>query len=152
MMPTTHTTDPQGPTPKKRTVLERPLSAPRAHPARPLIVVASCLLALAVSACGSTSHSATLLGSKIQQDCTTVSDVLANGPDPDADTIGYAQAQVLPLEQLRISEPNLQAAVKNLAAAYKAYSFSTGTAQDQAAVQTSKAETALNAICPGAAP
>ena len=116
-----------------------------------MVLTASCLLALAVSGCGSNSHSAALLGSKVQQDCTTVSDVLADGPDPDADKVGYAQAQVLPLEQLRVSEPDLQVAVKNLAAAYKAYSSSTGTAQDQAAVRISKAETAVNAICPGAA-
>ena len=51
-----------------------------------------------------------VLGSKTQQDCITVSDVLSDGPDPDADPVGYAQAQVLPLEELSISEPALRAA------------------------------------------
>lgn len=81
-----------------------------------------------------------------------MSDVLSDGPDPDADTVGYAEAQVLPLQQLKVSDPALQTAVKNLAAAYQAYSSSTGTAQDSAAVQTTKAENQVNAICPGAAP
>jgi hypothetical protein len=120
-----------------------------------LAAAGSCLFAFATlaAACGSSSHSsATLLGSKAQQDCVNVSDVLADGPDPDADPVGYAQAQVLPLEHLKVSEPALQAAVKNLAAAYQAYSSSTGTTQNQAAVKTTKAEDAVNAICPGAAP
>jgi hypothetical protein len=146
-----HATDPQGSTVKKPALLRRPVAATRTHPTRTLILAASCLVALAVSGCGSTSHSAALLGSKTQQECTTVADVLADGPDPDADKVGYAQAQVLPLEQLKISEPDLRAAVKNLAAAFEAYSSSTGAAQAQAAVQVNKAGTALNAVCPGAA-
>jgi hypothetical protein len=124
------------------------------RPPRSLVLVASCLLAATVfvSACSSSSHSSALLGSSFQQDCTNVSDVLSDGPDPDADTVGYAEAQVLPLEQLKISEPDLKTAVENLASAYRAYSSSTGAVQDQAAVQTTKAEDAVNAICPGAAP
>jgi hypothetical protein len=125
----------------------------RALSIRTLVMAGSCLLTSAAlaGACGSSNHSATLLGSKSQQDCTAVSDVLADGPDPDADPIGYAQAQVLPLEQLKISEPALRAAVKNLALAYQAYSSATGGPQHVAAAQAAQAEKAVNAICPGAA-
>jgi hypothetical protein len=109
-------------------------------------------LTLVAEACGSTGHvSAALLGSKTQQDCTAVSDVLANGPDPDADPVGYAEAQVLPLKQLKVSEPALRAAVQNLAAAYQAYDSATGAAQHEAAALVTKAEGAVDALCPGAA-
>ena len=50
--------------------------------------------------------------------------MLADGPDPDADPVGYAQAQVLPLRQLKISDTTLQKAVQKLATAYQAYAAS----------------------------
>ena len=125
----------------------------RLKPTRGLALVASGLLALsAVTACGSSSRSSANAGSNITQDCTAVSDVLSDGPDPDADSVGYAQAQVLPLRQLKISEANLRTAVKNLDDAYQQFSSSTGTAQAAAAVKVSSAQTALNNICPGVAP
>jgi hypothetical protein len=121
-------------------------------PAGVLLALASSLFALSsVAACSSSSHS-TAVGSKDQQACTAVSAVLSDGPDPDADPVGYAEAQVIPLEQLRISEANLRSAVKNLASAYETFSSSTGGAATRAAVNVSAAESALNAICPGAAP
>ncbi len=42
-------------------------------------------------------------------------------PGPDADSVGYARAQVLPLRQLKIADPALRKAVTALAAAYQAY-------------------------------
>jgi hypothetical protein len=123
------------------------------QPIRALVLPASGLLALwAVTACGSSPHSGANVGSKITQDCTAVSDVLSDGPDPDADSVGYAQAQVLPLRQLKISAANLRTAVNNLDDAYQQFSSSTGTAQDAAGVKVSSAQTALNNICPGVAP
>jgi hypothetical protein len=92
-----------------------------------------------------------LYGTAKQQDCTAVADVLSDGPDPTADPVGYAQAQVLPLRQLKVTDAPLRAAVTALADAYQAYSTSTGSANTAAAVQASKAEAAVNAICPGAA-
>lgn len=109
------------------------------------------LLATAVAACGSSSSShqaaSALGGSQVRQDCTAVSDVLSDGPDPDADAIGYAQAQVLPLRQLKIGDAALSGDVRSLAQAYQAFSAGQGTA---AAV--TKAENAVNSICPQAAP
>jgi hypothetical protein len=118
-------------------------------------VAAAALLALTVAACGSSSSSRSstaVLGSAIQQDCTTVADVLSDGPDPGADAVGYAQAQVLPLRQLKISDTALHQAVLALAAAYQAFSTGSGASNSAAAHQVTKAENAVNAICPQAAP
>ena len=76
---------------------------------------AAAFLALAVAACGSASSqasSAAALGTAVQQDCTTISDVLSDGPDPGADPVGYAQAQVLPLRQLTIGDATRRCAAR----------------------------------------
>jgi hypothetical protein len=131
-----------------------------ARPARALAgVLALGLLTLgllaALAACSSSSSSpaassTAVLGSAAQQQCTTVSDVLSDGPDPDADPVGYAQAQVLPLRQLKLTDAALQKAVQALASSYQAVSTSTGSAKTAAAQQVSKDEATVNAICPGA--
>ena len=115
---------------------------------------AAAFLALAVAACGSSSaqsSSTASLGSAIQQDCTSVADVLADGPDPDADPVGYAQAQVLPLRQLTISDATLHGAVMSLASAYQKYSTSSGSTRAADAHVVTKAENEVNKICPQAA-
>jgi hypothetical protein len=113
----------------------------------------SALAATAVAACSpSSAASATALyGTALHQQCTAVADVLSDGPDPDADPVGYAQAQVLPLRQLTISDTALSKAVTALTAAYRAYAATTGQANTTAALAASRAEAAVNAICPGAA-
>ena len=120
---------------------------------RALTAVSAALLATAIAACGSSSssHPATsvILGTTIQQDCTAIGDVLSDGPDPDADSAGYAQAQVLPLRQLKIGDATLQHDVLTLAGAYQALSAAGGTG---AAAAVTKAEKAVNSICPQAAP
>jgi hypothetical protein len=105
-----------------------------------LAVIASSVL---VAACGSSS----VVGA--QQGCTAVADVLSDGPDPGADLAGYAEAQVLPLHQLRLSDTKLREAVDKLAAAYQAYASNGGPAL---AARVASEEKVLNAICPGAAP
>jgi hypothetical protein len=113
--------------------------------------VIAAFIAAGVAACGSSSssHQATsaVAGSQVKQDCTAVADVLSDGPDPDADAVGYAQAQVLPLRQLKIGDAKLSGDVRTLANAFQAFSAGSGTA---AAV--GKAENAVNSICPQAAP
>jgi hypothetical protein len=116
---------------------------------------AAAFLALAVAACGSASSqtsSAAALGSAVQQDCTTISDVLSDGPDPGADPVGYAQAQVLPLRQLTISDATLHRVVLTLAGAYQTFSTSTTSTRAAAALAVSKAESEVNELCPQAAP
>jgi hypothetical protein len=131
-----------------------------ASPTRQALIRASAgtsaaFLALAVAACGSASSqtsSAAVLGTTVQQDCTTISDVLSDGPDPGADPVGYAQAQVLPLRQLTISDATLHSAVMTLAGAYQRFSTSTTSTRATAALAVSKAENEVNKICPQAAP
>jgi hypothetical protein len=111
-------------------------------------------LALAVAACGSASSqtsSTVVSGSAVQQDCTSVTDVLSDGPDPDADPVGYAQAQVLPLRQLSISDASLHRAVLTLASAYETYSTSSSSKRAASAAAVTKAENEVNKICPQAA-
>jgi hypothetical protein len=119
---------------------------------------AAASLVLAVAACGSASSqtqsqssSAVSLGTVVQQDCTTVADVLSDGPDPGADPVGYAQAQVLPLRQLTIGDTTLRSAVLSLATAYEKYSTSSGSTRAAAALVVTKAENEVNKICPQAA-
>jgi hypothetical protein len=114
--------------------------------------------ATAAGAAGcSSSHStasaaATSSASALSQDCTNVSDVLADGPDPTADSAGYAEAQILPLKQLSYHDSAVHSAADRLDAAFSAFTAAQGSAQVQAAVQVTSAEDALNALCPGAAP
>jgi len=112
------------------------------------VLATSVFAATAVTACGSSSSSLSLFGSKGRQTCTSVGDVLSDGPDPGADPVGYAEAQVLPLRQLKITASKLHDAVERLASAYQTYSSSNGHA---GSAQVAKAEKVLNAICPGAA-
>lgn len=110
---------------------------------------------IAVAACGSSSSSqssnSAILGSAMQQDCTAITDALANGPDPDADAAGYDQAQVLPLRKLTISDATLHRDVLALAAAYQAASTGSGAESAAAKAAVAKAENAVNSICPQAA-
>jgi hypothetical protein len=116
--------------------------------------LAAAAIVVPLAACSSSPSSATstkLLGTTKQQQCTSVADVLSDGPDPGADPVGYAEAQILPLRQLKLTDPSLSKAVKTLAAAYEAYATSTGPANASAKLKVSKAEDAVNSICPGAA-
>jgi len=120
------------------------------------VLALAALVALAVTACGSSSappssrsSSAALLGTPKQQYCVAVGDVLSDGPDPGADPVGYAQAQILPLRQLKIADAPLRRAVQALASAYQA--FSSGNGDSVSTKQVSAAEKAVNALCPGVA-
>jgi len=97
-----------------------------------------------ISACGSSKPAA----SGTQSTCNVVSAVLANGPDPDADPVGYAQAQILPLRQIHTSDSGLHSAIDGLASAYQAFYNANGAKPAQAAVN--KAADKVSAICPGA--
>jgi hypothetical protein len=118
-------------------------------------LAATAFIALTVAACGSSSSNparSAVLGSQVQQNCTAVADVLSDGPDPDADAAGYAQAQILPLRQLKLSDAALQRDVLALAAAYQAFSAGSGARSAAAAAAVTKAENSVNSICPQAAP
>ena len=77
--------------------------------------------------------------------------MLADGPDPGADPVGYAEAQVLPLRQLAISDATLHRAVLTLASAYETFSTSSSSTRAASAAAVTKAENEVNKICPQAA-
>ena len=116
-----------------------------AGPARTLFALAACAGLLA--GCGSAAPARN--SSAVTSTCVDVSGVLSDGPDPGADPVGYAQAQILPLRQIRTSDKDLQAAISALASAYAEFASSSGAATAKQAV--SKASSKVNAICPGAA-
>jgi hypothetical protein len=121
---------------------------PRPHLRLPLPgfgVLAVAALAVAVAGCGSSASAPT---PSVANTCQAVSAVLSDGPDPRADPVGYAEAQVLPLRQIQTSDTRLRHAVDDLASAYDRLYTSRGAKRAEQAV--SQAGNAVDAICPGA--
>jgi hypothetical protein len=85
----------------------------------------------------------------VQQVCQSVGAILSDGPDPDADPVGYAEAQVMPLTAIHTSDKPLQTAIDDLASAYGLFFRAKGDAAAKSAV--TQASTRLNAICTGVA-
>jgi hypothetical protein len=107
-----------------------------------------------VSACGSGGQTAASAASttqtQAQQICQQVSAVLSDGPDPGADPVGYAQAQILPLEQLHVSDQTiLGQAITTLASDYSSYIAANGTGKAANSALTA-AINRINSLCPGA--
>jgi hypothetical protein len=104
-------------------------------------------LALLLSACGG---SASASAAATKKACQQVSAVLSDGPDPDADPAGYAEAQILPLRQIHAPGGNLKKAISQLDAAYQQLFASNGKS-DAATSAVAAASKKVNSICPGAA-
>jgi hypothetical protein len=105
-------------------------------------------LALALAACGGSAGNPAAAATK--QSCQQIGAALADGPDPDADPAGYAEAQILPLRQVRIADSSLKAAVGQLDSAYQRL-YSSGGKSSAAVQAVAAASKKVNAICPGAA-
>jgi hypothetical protein len=115
--------------------------------------LAAALMVLTVpilTACGSSPARAGTAGASISATCTAVGAALSDGPDPDADPVGYAEAQIKPLRAIQTSDQALRAAVRELAAAY-AEVFASHGASGVAGKAVTAAAAKVNAICPGAA-
>jgi hypothetical protein len=99
-----------------------------------------------LTACGGPSSEATA----VKRACAQVGAVLSDGPDPDADPAGHAEAQILPLGHIKAPDKNFRAALSRLDTAYRQLFASNGksTAATSAVAAASKK---INAICPGAA-
>jgi hypothetical protein len=109
------------------------------------------LVVLPTGACGSSSPlAAHTSASTVESGCQQVSAVLSDGPDPDSDPVGYAEAQVLPLRQIRVSDQALGVAIDQLADAYQQFFASNGKSRN-AKEAVAVASKTLNSICPGAA-
>ena len=120
------------------------------HPAAAALAMtapAGLAMALLLSACGG---SATDSAAATKKTCQQVRAVLADGPDPDADPAGYAEAQILPLRQIHAADKRLKTEIGHLDAAYQQLFASNG--ESSAAASAAAAATRrINAICPGAA-
>lgn len=99
-------------------------------------------------ACGS-SGPAKASNQGLQSVCRDISAVLSDGPDPSADPVGYALAQVKPLRQIQTSDIALQAAIDDLASAYERVVTTKDSASAKQGVAA--ASDKVDAICPGAA-
>jgi hypothetical protein len=114
-------------------------------------VLSGLTLGLAVPLVGACSSStAHASAPATESTCQQVSAVLSDGPDPDADPVGYAEAQILPLRQIKAPDQALHAAITQLADAYQRFFSSDGkstNAKESVVVASNK----LNSICPGAA-
>jgi hypothetical protein len=107
-------------------------------------------LALLLSACGGSSHPAAASTTAVSQACEQVGAVLTQGPDPDADPTGYAEAQILPLRGIHAPDQRLKTAIDQLATAYQQV-FARNGKSATATSAVASASKKVNAICPGAA-
>jgi hypothetical protein len=130
------------------------MTTPSARSLAPFPQLATLLLVtLLLGACGSSAgpgSSAAASTPAAEQACQQVSGALSDGPDPDADPVGYAEAQILPLRQIHTQDQALKAAIGGLADAYQSFFTSNGkssAAKEAVAVASKK----INSLCPGAA-
>jgi len=131
-----------------------PPAPPARRPARPgrrhapaLAVAPAVVLTLALAACSSSGASTATATKKT---CQQVGAILADGPDPAADPAGHAEAQILPLHQIRTSNARLRTAIGQLDTAYQQL-FASNGASSSAIQAVADATKKINAICPGAA-
>jgi hypothetical protein len=83
--------------------------------------------------------------------CQKVLAVLSDGPDPDADPVGYALSQIAPLGQIHTSDQDLAHRLSDLITADRALVSSQGS--DHAATKSiANIDAGLNKVCPGVAP
>jgi hypothetical protein len=101
---------------------------------------------LALSACGSSS-SATTHVKVVKAACVKVAAALSDGPDPSADPVGYAEAQILPLSQIKVHDDVLQTAIHYLDVEYRLFYQTNGAPASKRAVKA--ALKIINVYCPG---
>jgi hypothetical protein len=121
-----------------------------AGPGSGLALVASLAAALFLAACSSGSPPAPSAALGALAACTQIRAALSDGPDPGADPVGYAEAQIRPLRAISTGDTALRAAIGRLASAYAAV-YATGGKSAAAANAVTAASSKVNAICPGAA-
>jgi hypothetical protein len=111
-----------------------------------LALVPGLTLAMLLAACGSPASDA----AAVKKACSQVSAVLSDGPDPDADPAGYAEAQILPLRHIKAPDKSFRNALSRLDAAYRQLFASNGKSS-AATSAVAAASKKINRICPGAA-
>jgi hypothetical protein len=132
------------------------MATPRDHGVihiRRLMAVAPTALGLGalLGACTSQTPAAKpVSAAAVRATCAKVSAVLSDGPDPDADPVGYAEAQILPLGQIRTSDAQLRAAIGKLSSAYRTFFDSNGSS-GAAKLAVAAASKQISSFCAGAA-
>jgi hypothetical protein len=119
------------------------------------VMVGGGSLALAACSSGGSSSASSSGGADAAEEvptslCQQIGGVLSDGPDSDADPVGAALSQILPLQGIHSSDTSVIYTVSNLASADQAFYHSNGT-DKTASTAIEKAEAALNKACPGVA-
>jgi hypothetical protein len=122
----------------------------RGLPAALSAALATLVAAALLAACGSSSKSTAASAPTGRQACKQVEAALSDGPEPEADPVGYAQAQILPLHRIHTTDAQLASAIGGLASAYEQFTASKGSHQAKNAVNN--ATKTIEALCPGIAP
>jgi len=104
-------------------------------------------LGVLLAACGSSSEPRLTTAQVEHRTCKHVEAVLSDGPQPEADPVGYAQAQILPLREIHTSNARLASAIGTLAGAYQQFTASNGSGPAKNAVHS--AVGAIKSLCPG---
>jgi hypothetical protein len=105
------------------------------------------MLVVLLAACGASPKSEPSSAQVKKQTCKQVEAALSDGPDPQADPVGHAQAQILPLREIHTAEGRLRRAIATLAGAYQAFSSTHGASRAKSAV--SAASKMIEHLCPG---
>jgi hypothetical protein len=131
-----------------RTLPRTPLMGGTAVKVRGTAMVAVLVLSsgLALSACGS-NPSAANHAKIVKAACVKIAAVLSDGPDPTADPVGYAEAQVLPLSKIKVRDAVLQNAIHYLDVEYKLFYQTDGAPATSKAVKA--ALKIIDVYCPG---
>jgi len=82
--------------------------------------------------------------------CQKILAVLSDGPDPDADPVGYALSQILPLGQIHTSDHTVSTTLRSLIKDDRALVKANGD-DKTAKTGIKKADKSLNKACPGVA-
>jgi len=123
--------------------MARRVAHPRAWVLVPMLFLGASSI---LSACGA-GPSATSKATVIKHACTKVSAALSDGPDPSADPVGYAEAQIRPLSQIKTSDTDLQTAIRYLDATYRLFYQTNGAHAASNAVKA--ARQLVSVYCPG---
>jgi hypothetical protein len=108
-------------------------------------LVALLAVVVGLAACGSSKPALTSAQAK-QQTCKQIEAALADGPDAEADPVGHAQAQILPLREIDTANQTLHQAIDTLAAAYQSFTTNGSGAAKSAVSAASKT---IERLCPG---
>src|ERR1700733_6931467 len=84
--------------------------------------------------------------------CQQLNAVFSDGPDPDADPVGYALSQILPLRNLHLADTALMATVSKLVTDDEDLVKANGADNTLAAAAIKTDDKAINSACPGVAP